>query len=103
MQLFATRGRGTAVPWNPPKKLVIEGPCRHVRNPTISSVPMMPVAKLLPLAIFALFLGGYMVYFPFVEALNPFMNSCTSSTTRACARFAGCNAWPNARLLHPPA
>ncbi|MDR0392209.1 MAG: hypothetical protein LBH59_09910, partial [Planctomycetaceae bacterium] len=33
MRLFATRGKGTAAPWNPPKKLVVSGPYKHVRNP----------------------------------------------------------------------
>jgi len=30
---FAVRGRGTPLPLDPPKKLVIEGPYRIVRNP----------------------------------------------------------------------
>ena len=36
--LFLTQGQGTPAPWDPPKKLVVEGPYRHVRNPLISSV-----------------------------------------------------------------
>jgi protein-S-isoprenylcysteine O-methyltransferase Ste14 len=34
--LFATEGRGTLAPWDPPKHLVVRGPYRFVRN------PMMP-------------------------------------------------------------
>jgi protein-S-isoprenylcysteine O-methyltransferase Ste14 len=30
---FATRGRGTLAPWDPPRALVVRGPCRFVRNP----------------------------------------------------------------------
>lgn len=30
---FALLGRGTPAPFDPPRKLVVEGPYRHVRNP----------------------------------------------------------------------
>jgi len=36
--LFATIGKGTLAPWDPPRRLVLEGPYRHVRNPMISGV-----------------------------------------------------------------
>jgi protein-S-isoprenylcysteine O-methyltransferase Ste14 len=73
MWLFAKRGQGTAAPWNPPKKLVIEGPYRHVRNPMITSVLILLTAEALLLnswlimGLFVLFLGGNMLYFPLVE------------------------------------
>jgi protein-S-isoprenylcysteine O-methyltransferase Ste14 len=35
---FALRGRGTPLPLDPPKKLVVEGPYRIVRNPMYWSV-----------------------------------------------------------------
>ena len=35
---FATRGRGTLAPWDPPRHLVVSGPYRFVRNPMISGV-----------------------------------------------------------------
>lgn len=35
---FASRGRGTLAPWDPPRRLVITGVYRHVRNPMISGV-----------------------------------------------------------------
>jgi protein-S-isoprenylcysteine O-methyltransferase Ste14 len=33
ISLFAKRGRGTLAPWEPPKRLVVEGPYRHVSPP----------------------------------------------------------------------
>ena len=36
--LFATVGDGTLAPWDPPRRLVVRGPYRHVRNPMISGV-----------------------------------------------------------------
>ena len=38
VQLFATIGKGTLAPWDPTKKLVVQGTYRHVRNPMISGV-----------------------------------------------------------------
>jgi protein-S-isoprenylcysteine O-methyltransferase Ste14 len=35
---FWSRGRGTLAPWDPPRRLVIDGPYRFVRNPMISGV-----------------------------------------------------------------
>jgi protein-S-isoprenylcysteine O-methyltransferase Ste14 len=36
--LFACVGRGTLAPWDPTRRLVVEGPYRHVRNPMITAV-----------------------------------------------------------------
>lgn len=36
MALFFTFGEGTPAPWEPPKKLVVKGAYRHVRNPMIT-------------------------------------------------------------------
>jgi len=38
IRLFATVGKGTLAPWEPPQRLVIQGVYRHVRNPMISGV-----------------------------------------------------------------
>lgn len=38
---FATAGRGTLAPWDPPRCLVISGPYRHARNPMISGVVLI--------------------------------------------------------------
>ena len=38
LRRFATEGDGTLAPWDPPRKLVIRGPYRYVRNPMISGV-----------------------------------------------------------------
>lgn len=36
--LFATVGRGSLAPWDAPRRLVVDGVYRHVRNPMISGV-----------------------------------------------------------------
>ena len=41
VRLFVSRGEGTPAPWDPPQKLVVAGPYRHVRNPMITSVLLM--------------------------------------------------------------
>jgi protein-S-isoprenylcysteine O-methyltransferase Ste14 len=48
VSLFATFGKGTLAPWDPPRTLVIRGPYQYVRNPMISGV----LAILLGEAIF---------------------------------------------------
>jgi protein-S-isoprenylcysteine O-methyltransferase Ste14 len=35
---FVAEGRGTLAPWDPPRRLVVRGPYRYVRNPMISGV-----------------------------------------------------------------
>ena len=73
MRLFAVKGRGTAAPWNPPKKLVVAGPYRHVRNPMITSVLAMLLAESLLLnswhcfGLFVFFWAANMIYFPLFE------------------------------------
>ena len=44
---FATVGRGTLAPWDPPERLVVKGVYRHVRNPMISGVWLILLGELL--------------------------------------------------------
>jgi protein-S-isoprenylcysteine O-methyltransferase Ste14 len=46
---FATEGRGTLAPWDPPRELVVRGPYRYVRNPMISGVLLVLVGEALVL------------------------------------------------------
>src|SRR5207247_9887508 len=57
---FATQGRGTLAPWDPPRHLVVSGPYRYVRNPMISGVIFITfgealVLRSVPHALWALF------------------------------------------------
>ena len=71
--LFVTIGKGTPAPWDPPRKLVVRGPYRHVRNPMISGVMLFLIAEALlfgswPIAAWAaLFLTANAIYFPLSE------------------------------------
>jgi protein-S-isoprenylcysteine O-methyltransferase Ste14 len=38
VRLLARIGKGTLAPWDPTRRLVVEGPYRHVRNPMITAV-----------------------------------------------------------------
>lgn len=73
MSLFIRFGDGTAAPWDPPQKLVIRGPYRHVRNPMISGVLFLLLAESLLidatglLVWTAIFFVGNSAYFPIVE------------------------------------
>ena len=72
--LFHIIGKGTAAPWNPPKRLVIWGPYRFVRNPMIISVLMMVAAEAAlfnswPIAAWSLafWAANQFYYFPKIE------------------------------------
>ena len=73
VRLFMKFGDGTPAPWDPPQKLVILGPYRHVRNPMITGVLLMLLAEAMlfqswPIAIWMLvFFLGNTIYFPLVE------------------------------------
>ncbi|KPK91016.1 MAG: hypothetical protein AMJ88_14815 [Anaerolineae bacterium SM23_ 63] len=71
--LFINAGEGTPAPWDPPKKLVIRGPYRHVRNPMITGALLMLAAEAMlfrswPIATWMMiFFVGNAVYFPLSE------------------------------------
>ena len=70
---FATEGKGTLAPWDPPRRLVVHGPYRFVRNPMISGVIFILAAEAMllssvPHALWALMaLVINLVYIPLVE------------------------------------
>ena len=43
--LFLKFGEGTPAPWDPPKRWVVRGPYRHVRNPMITGVLLILFAE----------------------------------------------------------
>jgi protein-S-isoprenylcysteine O-methyltransferase Ste14 len=77
LRRFATVGKGTLAPWDPPKHLVVRGPYRFVRNPMISGVIFILAGEAMllmsrPHAVWALiFLGMNLVYIPLFE--EPFL------------------------------
>jgi protein-S-isoprenylcysteine O-methyltransferase Ste14 len=71
--LFATRGLGTLAPWDPTRRLVVEGPYLHVRNPMITGVALILLGEaalfgsvpiLIELGVFAL---ANALWMPLVE------------------------------------
>ncbi len=73
VRLFAQIGKGTLAPWDPTRRLVVEGPYRHVRNPMITAVLAVLAGEAalfgsLPLLIwFAAFFAGNAVFFSLYE------------------------------------
>lgn len=65
--LFASRGDGTLAPWDPPKKLVISGPYRYVRNPMKAGLIFVLIAEALLLRSPAL--GVWGAFFATVNVL----------------------------------
>ena len=73
LRRFASEGEGTLAPWDPPRKFVVSGPYRFVRNPMISGVIFVLFGESLvllsrPHAIWAAaFLALNLIYIPLVE------------------------------------
>lgn len=59
--LQLTQGEGTPAPWDPPRKLVVQGPYRHVRNPMISGVIFVLAGEALLLKSWLI--GGWLLLF----------------------------------------
>src|SRR4029453_7730914 len=78
LRRFAGEGRGTLAPWDPPRRLVVHGPYRYVRNPMISGVVFVLAGEgaLLvsnPHGLWALaFFFINLVYIPLLE--EPFLD-----------------------------
>src|SRR5512145_1804428 len=70
---FAREGRGTLAPWDPPRRLVVRGPYRYVRNPMITGVlfiltGLALVMRSAPHGVWAgTFLLVNAIYIPLVE------------------------------------
>ena len=47
IMLFKNQGKGSLAPWNPPSKLVLQGPYQYVRNPMISGVGWMLLGEVI--------------------------------------------------------
>ena len=47
LRQFAVEGKGTLAPWDPPRRLVVQGPYRYVRNPMISGVVFVLIGEAL--------------------------------------------------------
>jgi len=73
IRLFATVGKGTLAPWEPPQKLVVQGVYRRVRNPMISGVLFVLLGESMITASvplfrwFAIFAVINAVYIPLFE------------------------------------
>ena len=73
LRRFATEGEGTLAPWDPPRRLVLHGPYRYVRNPMISGVVFVLFGEALilisrPHFTWALtFLALNFIYIPLLE------------------------------------
>jgi protein-S-isoprenylcysteine O-methyltransferase Ste14 len=73
VSLFFKTGKGTPAPWDPPKRFVVSGPYRFMRNPMITGALLVLLAESLlfqswPLACWmCVFFIGNAIYFPLVE------------------------------------
>ncbi len=73
IRLFATDGQGTLAPWDPPRRLVVRGIYRRVRNPMITGVIALVLGEAAlfasgaVLAWAALFALTNAVYIPLLE------------------------------------
>ena len=91
--LFATRGRGTLAPWDPPSRLVVAGPYRYVRNPMITGVILIIIAESLIFRSLALaeWAAGFLllnaIHFPLIE--EPLLERRFGDDYRSYKRHVG--------------
>jgi protein-S-isoprenylcysteine O-methyltransferase Ste14 len=77
LRRFVADGDGTLAPWDPPRRLVVRGPYRYVRNPMISGVLLVLLGEAAvlhsrPHLVWALiFLVINAIYIPLME--EPFL------------------------------
>ena len=73
LRRFASEGDGTLAPWDPPRRLVVRGPYRYVRNPMISGVLCLLIGEAFVLRSWphgvwaATFFAINAVYIPLLE------------------------------------
>jgi protein-S-isoprenylcysteine O-methyltransferase Ste14 len=72
-KLFHAIAKGTLAPWNPPKKLVVIGPYKYIRNPMIGAVLIILLGEALIagsvilFSWFVIFLIINIIYFKYSE------------------------------------
>ena len=102
---FASEGEGTLAPWDPPRRLVVRGPYRFVRNPMISGVVFILAGEAMllasrPHAVWAItFLGINLVYIPLLE--EPMLQSRFGEGYREYCRNVP-RIFPRLRPWSPP-
>jgi len=105
LRQFAVRGKGTLAPWDPPTRLVIQGPYRYVRNPMISGVVFLLVGEALTLRSWPhgqwalLFLAINLVYIPLAE--EPQLERRFGASYREYRQHVG-RLLPRLRPWEPP-
>src|SRR5512140_1179603 len=73
ISLFAQVGQGTLAPWDPPRKFVVQGVYRYVRNPMISGIFCILLGETLILGSMPLvhelifFVLLNLIYLPLIE------------------------------------
>src|SRR5579872_994380 len=81
MRRFSTEGEGTLAPWDPPRKLVVRGTYRYVRNPMISGVLGILLGEAFFFSSMAIF--KWFVFFTILNAIYMPL----SEEPRLAARF----------------
>ena len=106
LRRFVTEGEGTLAPWDPPRRLVVRGPYRFVRNPMISGLIFVLFSEALLLLSrphaewAATFLVINLIYIPLLE--EPMMVARFGDDYREYCRHVGrivprLRAWPSSR------